>query len=117
MRKNRREFLKMTGFAGISVAGASILPGFANEKNNTIIPNTKIDEKELSIIGLYGAWANSLNANKLPSFSFRSQKWPDLEIWRKTAKARVEERLAIPDIGGLPKVTVKKAVQLRGFTY
>ncbi|QMU27392.1 alpha/beta hydrolase family protein [Adhaeribacter radiodurans] len=114
MKKNRREFLKITGFAGISVAGAGILPAFAKEKNNTIIPNTEIDEKDQSIIGLYGAWANSLNANKLPSFSFRSQKWPDLEKWRKAAKDQVVERLAIPDIGGLPKVTIKKQYNYDG---
>ncbi|QNF33524.1 hypothetical protein HUW51_12625 [Adhaeribacter swui] len=114
MKKNRREFLKITGFAGISVAGASILPGFANEKNKGNIPDREIDEKDQSIIGLYGAWANSLNANKLPPFSFRNQKWPDLEKWRKAAKDRVVERLAIPDIGGLPKVTIKKQYNYDG---
>ncbi|MDQ3292047.1 MAG: alpha/beta hydrolase family protein [Bacteroidota bacterium] len=115
MKKNRREFLKITGFAGVSVAGAGILPGFANEKKNDVImPHNQIDEKDQSIIGFYGVWANSLNANKLPSFSFRNQKWPDLEKWRKTAKARLLERLAVPDIGGLPKVTVKKQYNYDG---
>lgn len=120
MKKNRRKFLKITGMAGIGVAGAGILSGFSNQKNRigsgqvTFPVNSETDEKEQSIIGLYGAWAHSLNADKLPTFSFRSRNWPDLEKWRKAAKGRLLERLAIPQIGGVPKVTVKKQYNYDG---
>lgn len=114
MENNRRNFLKLTGLAGIGVAGAGILKGFTTGKDyndNTTNPasdNKIMDVNEQSIIGLYGQWAHSLNENKLPALSFRSKKWQDLEKWRKSAKERLVERLAIPDIGPIPKVNVKK---------
>ena len=37
--------------------------------------NKNFDEKNLSIIGLYGAWAAALTENKLPAFSFRRKEW------------------------------------------
>lgn len=120
MKKNRRKFLKITGMAGIGVAGAGLLSGFSNEKNskdpgNVVFPaKRETEEQEQSIIGLYGAWANSLNADKLPAFSFRSRNWPDLGKWQKAAKTRVKERLAIPEIGGLPKVSLKKQYNYDG---
>lgn len=45
-------------------------------------------------------------ARQLPAFSFRKQEWTDLNAWRKAAATRLTERLALPNIGGLPKVTV-----------
>ena len=63
------------------------------------------DDTDLSVIGLYGAWAASLQGSKLPSLSFRRPEFTKLEKWRKSAKQRVIERLAIPDLGGLPKLT------------
>ncbi|MGZ5135699.1 MAG: dienelactone hydrolase family protein, partial [Flavitalea sp.] len=53
-------------------------------------------------------WASSINENKLPALSFRRSEFRNLESWKKTARQRTIERLGIPDIGGLPKVTVKK---------
>ncbi|WP_018614163.1 dienelactone hydrolase family protein [Segetibacter koreensis] len=120
MPNKRREFLKLASLTGISVAGGNILNGYAshnnpekNQKNNLInttaaVSNTDYTNNDISIIGLYGSWANSLNETKLPSFSFRREEWKNLESWRNSAKQRLTERLAIPDIGGLPKVTVKK---------
>ncbi|MDP4132070.1 MAG: hypothetical protein Q8918_08625 [Bacteroidota bacterium] len=61
---------------------------------------------EINIIGLYGEWAKSFNENKLPALSFRRKEWMDLESWRAVAKKRLVERLAIPDIGQTPKVSV-----------
>jgi dipeptidyl aminopeptidase/acylaminoacyl peptidase len=49
-----------------------------------------------------------LNENKLPAFSFRRTEYTNIEKWRKTAKKRLEERLSIPGIGGMPKVNVNK---------
>ena len=67
-----------------------------------------------SVIGLYGQWAASLVGDGPPAFSFRGKKWPELEAWRKAAYERVEERLAIPDIGGVPEVSVRKQYSFEG---
>jgi dienelactone hydrolase len=65
-------------------------------------------KETISVIGPYGKWASSLTENQLPSLSFRRKEWSDLEKWHQAADRRVRERLAIPDIGGLPEVVVKK---------
>lgn len=117
MENKRREFLKLTGLTGMSVAGGSMLKGFALENNNksksdflnTAAVNKNLrNENDVSVIGLYGAWADSLNANKLPAFSYRRDEFKNVDSWRKVAKQRVTERMAIPDIGGTPKVTVNR---------
>lgn len=69
---------------------------------------------EQTVIGNYGEWARSLTANKLPSLSFRNKEHTDLSQWKATARQRVRERLAIPDIGETPKVTVNKQYNYDG---
>ncbi|MDB5249232.1 MAG: twin-arginine translocation signal protein [Segetibacter sp.] len=115
MSNKRREFLKLAGLTGLGIAQGSMLPGSAfansannNPKNDAAGINEANDDTNLSVIGLYGAWANSFNQNKLPSFSFRRPEFRNVDTWRKAAKQRLTERLAIPQIGGLPKVTVQK---------
>jgi dienelactone hydrolase len=51
-------------------------------------------------------------ADKLPSLSFRDPKSTDIESWRPKARQQVMDRMAIPDIGGLPQVRV-----IREFVY
>ncbi len=125
MQNKRRKFLKLAGLTGMGVAGG-MLNGFALEKDkakesnsnflntDAVAKNMEFNETDISIIGLYGAWASSLNENKLPAFSFRRNEWKNLESWKKAAKQRLTERLAIPDIGGLPKVTVNKQFSYDG---
>jgi dienelactone hydrolase len=118
MKNSRRKFLKYAGMAGLSIAGSKFTEGFASVpdsvpvfSNSTIslkLEPMKLKEQNLSIIGQYGQWASSLTENKLPSLSFRRKEWPDLQKWKKSAVTRLQERLAIPDIGGIPDVTVKK---------
>jgi len=113
MKNKRRDFLKLTGIAGIGIAG-NMFKGFAvpteNHLNSNLLVSSinPVDEKDLSIIGLYGPWATALNDNKLPAFSFRRKEWSKLEAWRRAAKRRLIERLAIPDIGGTPNPNVIK---------
>ncbi|HXB28317.1 MAG TPA: twin-arginine translocation signal domain-containing protein [Puia sp.] len=120
MKNNRREFLKFSGLAGLGMAGGimkgvaadfplSDYPKTMNKKN----PNDFNDE-ELSMIGLYGPWAASLTANKLPSFSFRNSEWTNIESWCPVASQRVKDRMSIPDIGGLPEVRVIKEIEFDG---
>lgn len=119
MQSNRRKFLKIAGLAGVGVTGGGMMAGFAFEKKSvsasganplmtTTMEDNAFDENSLSIIGAYGEWARAGNENKLPAYSFRRNEWQNLESWRKSAKQRLTERLAIPDIGTKPKVTVKK---------
>lgn len=61
---------------------------------------------DLSIIGPYGPWANGLISDQLPSLSYRNERYTSLESWRKEAMATVKERMGIPDLGAIPKVTV-----------
>lgn len=120
MKNNRRNFLKIAGITGIGVAGAGVFNGFTYEKDNkpgkdgSSADNENMDESKLSVIGLYGPWAYSLTENKLPAYSFRNKKWQDVEKWRESARERLLDRLAIPDIGGIPKVTVKKQYNYDG---
>jgi dienelactone hydrolase len=119
MENKRRAFLKMAGLASVGVT-AGYTVGFAGEKNNhnngssqalnsdIAMQKDELTDKDISIIGLYGAWANSLNENRLPTLSFRNKEWQDIASWQKFARQRVADRMAIPNIGGIPSVTVTK---------
>ena len=119
MKSKRREFLKLTGAASLGIAG-NMFKGFAekpvHQSQSKIMEETNFipAETDLSDIGLYGPWAASLMENKLPSLSFRRDEFTDVETWRSKARQRVTEKLAIPDIGGLPKVTVKRKYEYDG---
>ena len=119
MENSRRKFLKYAGLAGLGLAGSKLSNAFASvpdtEHFTSISINSKImAEENLSIIGQYGSWAASLLDRKMPSLSFRNKEFTDLQKWHKTALARLEDRLAIPDIGGLPEVTVKRQYTFDG---
>jgi dienelactone hydrolase len=70
--------------------------------------------EKLSVIGEYGPWASSLRGNKLPSLSFRRNEWSGIEGWKKSAAGRLKERMAIPDIGPIPEVTINKQYSYDG---
>ena len=114
MGNKRRDFLKFTGVAGLSIAGGGITKSIAsglpmpNSHTLTNMVNPNFDEQQLSIIGLYGQWASSLTEGKLPALSYRRKEWSNLDAWRKMAKNRLIERLGVPKIGGMPKVNVTK---------
>jgi dienelactone hydrolase len=119
MANDRRKFLKLAGLTGIGITSGGLIKGLGMENKqgdrsktnflntSSIVESNKSGEQSESIIGLYGEWANSINANKLPALSYRRSEWKDIEAWKKVAKQRLTERLAIPDIGGMPKLTLK----------
>jgi dienelactone hydrolase len=115
----RRDFLKVAGLTSLALAQNTMIPGsaFANtmkqDSNGAPLPGNDA-ETDLSVIGLYGPWANSLRKNNLPSLSYRRAEFTNLDQWRKSAKQKVIERMAIPDIGGLPKVTIHKQYSYDG---
>jgi dienelactone hydrolase len=122
MGNRRRRFLKLSGLTCLGIAGGGVLKGFSSALKNPVQPvnnlsaasnsssmkNNNSSEDNLSIIGLYGAWATALNKNKLPALSFRNKEWSNLEEWRKAAKKRIAERMAIPNAGEVPKVNIIK---------
>lgn len=120
MKNNRRDFIKIAGIAGMAGIGAGVINGLSacnNSGKDTKVPlaaDENVDGSNQSIIGLYGAWAYSITENKIPDYSFRNTKWQDIEKWRVAAKERLLDRLGIPDIGGIPKVTVNKKYNYDG---
>ncbi|MFT3704099.1 MAG: hypothetical protein QM802_17155 [Agriterribacter sp.] len=114
MKSKRRFFLKTAGITGIGL----LTKGFASVQGSPVLNinnmSSATKETSLSLIGQYGEWAASLTANKLPSFSFRQTQWKDVEVWKKAARQQAKLRLAIPDIGGIPSVTVKKQYEYDG---
>lgn len=112
MENNRRDFLKKAGLAGLGLAGGGVFNELLATQQHVPAatnPNSTApaDEAQTSLIGAYGSWAASLIDEELPEFSYRRAEWDDLSSWSRAANARFKERLAIPDIGGTPEVTVR----------
>jgi dienelactone hydrolase len=118
MSTSRRTFIRYAGLAGLSVAGSGLAggtPGPAGsfpprslKSPGDPVPFAEEAGEGLSIIGPYGPWAVSRTDDKMPAFSFRRREWADLTQWRQAASTRVKERLAMPETGPRPGVTVKK---------
>jgi dienelactone hydrolase len=119
MKKNRRDFLKLTGAAGLTIAGSGLVHGISMPSANPFDISShpmNLPPEDLSLIGQYGQWAASLSKGKLPSLSFRNKEYTNIEDWRKAARKKLSERLAIPDVGGTPTVTVKKQYTYDGLS-
>ena len=128
MKSNRRGFLNIAGIAGIGLAGSSKIRGigFGNEDlktENLNSASSNINDQilpvgsaamETSLIGLYGPWAASLTEKKLPRFSFRGDEWKDIDKWKQASRDRLNERMAVPDIGKAPEVIVRKQYSYDG---
>lgn len=119
MKQKRREFIKFAGLTGLGITGGlnSLTalgvpphqkphPMTQHREENQTTPN--LFAEETSLIGPYGKWAASLIGRELPALSFRRKEFSNLESWRSEAKQSVTDRLGIPDIGGIPEVTIKK---------
>ncbi len=61
-----------------------------------------------NMIGAYGPWAADLLGEQPGEFSLRNAKWTNVDEWRSAARQRLSERLARPDTGGVPSVTVHR---------
>ena len=109
-RHNRRKFLKLFGTSSIGLAITNIFAKDITPSQAHIPPfyGTDVIGENTSIIGEYGRWASGLLEKELPSFSLRKDAWTDLATWQKAAKQRLADRMAIPDIGGMPEVKVNK---------
>ena len=94
MANKRRDFIKLTGLAGLGMA-TGFPNGLAQNSKTSIgtsYPDKKLKElvdNPISIIGAYGPWAASLRGNELPSLSYRREEWSNVEAWRKAARKRL----------------------------
>ena len=113
MNNKRRQILKFSGLTALGISSNINLKGATPLVTNNPV-ELCLEDTKLSIIGKYGEWATQLKGNQLPKFSFRNNKYTDVKTWRKVAKNQAIERLAIPDIGGLPKVKVTETLTYDG---
>jgi dienelactone hydrolase len=119
MANKRRRFLKLSSLTGLGIASGRMLPAFSSFANNSSTFNNTSsmqnkNQANLSIIGLYGEWATGLRNDDLPALSFRKKEWKAVEAWRKVAKAKAIERMAIPNIGTAPKINLVKKLEYDG---
>jgi len=97
---------------------ASSLPFFPQQlwgldiSSNDLYTTMFIPE-DLSIIGNYGTWASNL-LPEIPALSYRKDGWESVETWRKKAKERFMEHLAMPEITTTPDVNVDKTYTYDG---
>jgi len=109
MHPERRDFMKCGALSVLGLAGERTLesvPFSLNLSMSSHLSDLSADN-DLSVIGLYGSWAASLNRDRLPSLSFRNKRFSDVPAWRKSARKCVMEHMAIPTLGSTTKVTVK----------
>lgn len=91
------------------------LPTLSNPSMNHITNHIDHQQaEELTLIGAYGPWVRSLTSDKIPSQSFRQEKIKDIASWQTSARNRVLERLAMPEMGGLPLATIIKEYDYDG---
>jgi len=112
---SRRKFINISsaGLCGIALKGITS----EGPSNYSGIPGPAFSyagNGETNLIGAYGEWAAAKMDSTLPSLSFRRKEFTDIEKWRKEAKKRAFERIAIPDLGGMPKVKVNKQYEYDG---
>lgn len=110
MFSKRRDFLKLGGLTGITLASGDFLKTFASTTPAPSMENltmTTFNPNSISIIGSYGEWAAGL-IKDLPSNSFRRDNFKNIKKWQTDTRQLVINRMGVPDIGGMPEVTVKK---------
>lgn len=112
---SRRKFINITtaSVGGIIISGTKT-SAMVNSNIPDVSATQKTDTGKTSLIGNYGDWASNLRKGDLPSLSFRRKEWSDTDKWRAAAKKSAIERLAIPDIGGIPSVKVNKQYSYDG---
>jgi dienelactone hydrolase len=120
-KTNRRDFLKISGMTGLGLMSVPGLNAFAAPlpllpTTNQSLLNMTADEKDISLIGPYGKWAASLTEGKFPSHSFRRKEFTNIEVWRKQARGKLIDRMAIPNMGAIPKITVKNKSNYDGLS-
>nr|MBI1232355.1 prolyl oligopeptidase family serine peptidase [Cytophagales bacterium] len=117
MRKNRRFFLKVSSLLGMSFIfkpgiTSSAKEGFPENLMNEVADELATEDKP--VIGAYGNWASGLLEKALPSHSFRRKEWKNVAKWKREATNRLKDRIAPPDLGGVPLFTIDKQYEYDG---
>lgn len=120
MNDSRRIFLKMTGMMGMGMVSTPLLRAIPMDAAQAVGPAGLYSrkgvgpEKGLSLIGPYGEWASNLYQKELPLHSFRRPEWTDLGQWRPVASETLKDRMGLPELGGVPVVTINKQYSYDG---
>ncbi len=113
MNSKRRQILKLGGLTAFGISAKpdlNVLQSFITDENKF----ASSSKAEWSIIGKYGEWFTKQKDKQLPKFSFRNNKYTNIDAWRRQAKNQVFERMAIPDLGSIPEVKVVETLTYDG---
>lgn len=116
-KHNRRHFIRTVGATGLSLSAAASAfgtNGMATHPLESFPMNNTTPPGRTSLIGDYGQWAADLVGEKAPTLSFRNKSFTSLDQWRGKARKAVQERMAIPALGGVPRVTLVKQHEYDG---
>ena len=115
--KSRRDFLTTTSaLSGFMLVPDPLIQLFSGTHNTEYMKSAKSMNKEKSIIGQYGFWADNLSAHP-PILSFRNPGWKNIDSWREEALAKTLELVSAPNLGSeTPKVNVKATYSYNGLT-
>jgi dienelactone hydrolase len=116
MLTDRRKMIKMMTLSALSISGMNMTKKISPIPHAAAHPSFLQGKTadDLNLIGAYGKAVIAMKGNDLPTFSYRNNKWTDLESWRKAAKERLTEKMCIPPIGNLPAVTIQKQYEYDG---
>src|SRR3954468_22371467 len=98
----RRDFIKLGGLAGFTLASGNIFKEFPSSSTLSSNLNSGMAQTKNageSIIGNYGQWAADLRKG-LPSRSYRRGLYKDIKKWQSETRSLVTDRMGVPDIGG-----------------
>ncbi len=106
---SRRAFLK----TGSLAAGISLVSPF-DFWRNTDAEMDRIMIDDLNMIGAYGSWAANIVGDNTPMFSFRNDHYTNVRSWQSLAKQMTMDRIASPQINGVPEVTLEDSYEYDG---
>lgn len=114
----RRDFFQ---HAGIVTAGGIALSGTLPELVSTPAQAQSNPSQPIvfeNVLGEYGPWAKKMLADAPAKLSFLRDEFNlgGIDSWRKKARLRLLDCLAMPDSGGIPKAQVLEQVEFEGLT-
>jgi dienelactone hydrolase len=114
----RRDFFQ---HAGIVTAGGIALSGTLPELVSTPAQAQSSPSQPIvfeNVLGEYGPWAKKMLEDAPAKLSFLRDEFNlgGIDSWRKKARLRLLDCLAMPDSGGVPKAQVLEQVEFEGLT-
>ena len=114
----RRDFFQHAGrvtVGGIALSGA--LPDLVSTSAQAV-PNSSPPNVFENVLGEYGPWADKMMGKEPAKLSFLRDEFnrSEMDSWRKKARLRLLDCLAMPDSVGIPKAQVLQEVEFEGLT-